>query len=75
MRPYAGETIGLQLDLHLQVIGGDAAALLLDALRPRQDAEQVLHVMADFVGDHIGFRKLAGFAAAAMEAHLQVFEK
>ena len=38
---------------------------LLLLLHPRQDAEQVLHVMADLVGDHIGLRELAGLAAGS----------
>ena len=45
-------------------------------LHPRQDAELVLHVMADLVGDHIGFRELAGIAArAGAELVLQIVEE
>ena len=75
VRPYAGQTIGLQLDLHLQVIGRRPVALALDALYLRQDAEQVLHVMPDLVRDYIGLCELAGLAAAAVETGLQVSEK
>ena len=49
------------------------AALRL--LRLRQDAEQVLHVMADLVRDHIGLRELAGLAGAAAEAPLRSLEE
>ena len=41
-----------------------APAALLRLLHLGQDAEQVLHVMADLVRDHIGLRELAGLAAS-----------
>ena len=50
-------------------------AALLRVLRLRQDAEQVLHVVADLVRDHIGLGEFAGLAAAALEAHLHVAEE
>ena len=76
MRPHAGEAIGLQLDPHLQAVGGRlAAGGALRRRHLRQHAEQVLHVMADLMRDHIGFRELAGLAAAAVEAHLHVVEE
>ena len=49
-----------------------AAGRLLRRLRLRQDAEQVLHVMADLVRDHIGLREFAGIAGAAAEARLDL---
>ena len=74
--PDAGETIGLQLDAHLDAVGRRlAAGRLLRALRLGQNAEQILHVMADFVRDHVGFGELAGLAAAAVKAHLHVAEE
>src|SRR5262249_30420780 len=55
VRPHPGEAVGLQLDLHLDVIGRSlAAGRALRLLRLRQDAEQVLHVVADLVRDHVG---------------------
>src|SRR6266581_1502133 len=74
--PNAGEAIGLQLDAHLQLIGLDLAERMLALLRLRQDAEQVLHVMPDLVGNHVGLRELAGLAVvAAAEPALQVAEE
>ena len=59
--PDAGEAVGLQLDPHLDAVRLRlAAGRALRLLRLRQDAEQVLHVMADLVRDHIGLRELAG---------------
>ena len=67
-RPDAGEAIGLQLDPHLNAVGlGLAARRLLLLLHLRQDAEQVLHVMADLVRDHIGLRELARRAMPASQ--------
>ncbi len=55
--PDAGKTIRLQLDLDLQRVGFRlAAGLLLQPLHARQDAEQVLDVMARLVRDDIGRR-------------------
>ena len=64
--------------LHLDLVGlGLAAGGALQLLRLRQDAEQVLHVMADLVRDHIGLRELAGLAAdvAAAEAGRDLIEE
>src|SRR5262245_40475153 len=78
-RPDAGEAIGLQLDLHLDAVRLRAAAAggALRLLRLGQDAEQVLHVVADLVCDHVGLRELAGFAAdvAAAEARRDLIEE
>ena len=50
VRPYAGQTIGLQLDADLQAVCLSAARRSLLHLRhPRKNAELVLHVMADLV--------------------------
>ena len=76
VRPDAGEAVGLQLDPHLQRLAPRLSpAALLRLLHLRQDAEQVLHVMADLVRDHIGLRELAGLAAAAAEARLELAEE
>src|SRR5262249_32778576 len=76
--PNAGEAVGLQLDLHLDVIGVPlVAGGALRLLRLRQDAEQGLHVVSDVVRDQIGLRELAGLAAdvAAAEAGLDLPEE
>ena len=70
VRPDAGEAVGLQLD-HAPAVWLDCARSPEAALRLLhlgQDAEQVLHVMADLMRDHIGLRELAGLAGAAAEA-------
>ena len=76
-RPDAGEAVGLQLDLDLQAVrlGLGQAALLL--LHLGQDAELVLHVMADLVRDHIGLRELARARSgvAAVETPLDLAEE
>jgi hypothetical protein len=74
--PDSGETVGLQFDPHLNTICFRlAACLLLCPLRLRQNAEQVLHVMTDLVGDHVSFGEFAGLAGAATEALLNVTEE
>src|SRR5260370_8632507 len=78
VRPYAGEAVGLQLALHLQTVGRRLALRrLLLLLHARQDAEQLLHVMADLVGDHIRLREQARSAAgiAAAEPGLKLAEE
>src|SRR5688572_2969052 len=71
--PHAREAVGLQLDSHLELVRfRPRARALLGLLHPRQNPEQVLHVMADLVRDHIGLRELAGLAAAAAEAPFEV---
>src|SRR6202008_3137645 len=73
--PYARKAIRLQLDLDLQMIG-----LRLRSRRPllafhlSEQAEELLHMMADLVRDHIGLREQAGSAPriAAVKADLQI---
>ena len=58
--PDTRKAVGLQLDLDLDVICFRlAAGNALRVLRLRQNTEQVLHVMTDFMGDHVGLRELA----------------
>ena len=75
VRPDAGEAIGLQFNLDLQAIGPDLVHALLLLLDFRHHAEQVLDVMADFMGDHIGLRELAGAPLAAMKPRLDFIEE
>src|SRR5690242_16861276 len=76
MRPDAGEAVSLQLDPHLDAIRfGAVADPALRFLCLRQDTKQVLHVMADLVRNHIGFRKFARLAAASAESNLHVAEE
>src|SRR5215208_1981479 len=67
--PHAGEAVRLQFDAHLDLVGPPPRAWrLLRALRLLQNAEFILHVVADLMRDHIGLRKFAGFAGTAAEA-------
>ena len=61
--PDTGQAIRLQFDLDLQRVGfGLAAGLLLQPRHVRQDAEQVLDVMAGLMRDDIGRGEFAGIA-------------
>src|SRR3954467_12079204 len=74
--PDPRKTIRLQLDLDLQRVGFRlAAGLLLQPLHPRQDAEQVLDVMARFMRDDIGRCEFAGIARATLEPCLDLAEE
>src|SRR4051812_14232070 len=74
--PNAAETIGLQLDAHLNAVGcRPASRLLLLALSFLQNAKLVLHMMPDLMGDHIGLREFARLAAAATEAVFDFLEE
>src|SRR4029450_3049156 len=56
--PHAGEAVGLELHRHRERVAAAPArarALRRDLLG---DADEVLHVMADLVGDHVGAREL-----------------
>jgi hypothetical protein len=60
MTPDAGEAVGLQLLPHRQRIGcRRVAAALLRGAHLVRDAEQVLHVVTDFVRDHVSLGELA----------------
>src|SRR5262245_26319156 len=77
MRPYAGEAIGLQLDADLDAVGVGPVHALLHPLDLWKNPEQVLHMMPHLVGDHVGLRELAGFAAriTGAKASLEVLEE
>ncbi len=59
VRPHAGQAIGLQLEPHRQQIGLTLGYALAGLLHLVRDAEQVLHVMADLVRDHVGLGEIA----------------
>src|SRR5215470_7890583 len=77
MRPYSCKAIGLQLDSDLKLIGSYLICATLQLLHARQDAEQILHVVANFMRDHIGLRKLAALGSyiATPEPLLKITEK
>src|SRR5690606_34141542 len=60
MRPDTGETVGLQFDLHRDGVGLRLRQGLLALVGIAEDADRVLHVMADLVCDDIGLREIAG---------------
>src|SRR4051794_10902189 len=64
--PDTGQAVGLQFDLHLERIRLRlAAGLLLQARHARNDAEQVLDVMAGLMGDDVGGGEVTGGLAGA----------
>src|SRR4051812_18976850 len=75
--PDAGQAVGLQFDLHLQRIGLRlAAGLLLQPRHARNDAEQVLNVMAGLMGDDVGGGEVTGgLAGAAAKTRLDFAEE
>src|SRR4029079_19266493 len=68
----AGEAIGLQFDAHLQSIRLGLAHALPHRLHLIHDAEQLLHVMANLVGDDIGLREIALYAEAVLQLLVEV---
>ncbi len=69
--PDARETVGLQLLAHGQQVGLRLACAAFELLDPAGDTDECLHVMADFVGDHVGL----GEVAAGAEAGAQILEE
>ena len=64
--PDAGEAVGLQLEANRELVGvvGVRLALLADLLL---DAELLLDVVAELVGDHVRLREIAGRLEALIE--------
>ncbi len=65
--PDAGETIGLEFDADRQLVRQNGIGALARRLHPIRDAEEIRHVMPDFVGDHIGLGEIAGRTEAGLE--------
>src|SRR5215475_2927904 len=72
--PYACKAVRLQFDTHLDLVGLGPTHAALHLLHLWQDANDVLHMVTDLVGDDIGLRKLARLAAdrATSEARLDL---
>ncbi len=66
-RPDAGEAVGLQLDAHAERVRLRLAAAPAQRVDLVHDAELVLHVVADLVGDDVGLGELARRAEALLE--------
>ena len=60
--PHSGITIGLQLSEYGQRVSVGATRSRLKLPHPVRYTGEVLHVMADFVGDNIGPSKVSGRA-------------
>ncbi len=65
--PDPGQTIRLQLEPHRELVGLGLADPPLHGLDLGVDAQQVLDVVADLVGDHVGLGEIAGRAEALFE--------
>ena len=63
--PDAGEAVGLQFDTDRHLVGLGLAHLLPHLVELRQHADEVLHVMADLVRDHVGLGEIARRAELA----------
>src|SRR5262249_61475475 len=63
VRTNHGKATPLQLDSELQNIGVCLAHPTLRLLHIGKQSEQILHVVADLVRDHIILRELTGLAA------------
>jgi hypothetical protein len=71
LAPDAGQAVGLQFHPHGEGIALGFADPLLGAVNLVGDAQQVLDVVADFVGDDVGLGEFAG----RLEALLQLAEE
>src|SRR5262249_29826192 len=77
VRPNPGKAVGLQLDPHLKLIALNRVHGALRFLYLGQDSEQILHVVADLMRNHIGLGELAAFASniAAAETSLEILKE
>ena len=62
--PHSGEAIGLEFYEHREGVTLTLAPAAAQASHFLFDAEDILHVMTDFVGNHIGEGKVARSAEA-----------
>ena len=71
LAPDAGQAICLQFHAHGQGIALALANALLGLMYLVGDAEQVLDVVADLVGDDVGLGKFAGGLEALLEVAVE----
>ena len=64
--PHAGIAIGLKLHTNRQGIAFGFRRLSLETVHFFRDAEQVLHMVADLVRNHIGLGKVPGGSKAML---------
>ena len=72
LRPNAGIAVGLQLQFHRQLVCLRLRSLLLRSVHPGGDAEQVLHVMAHFVREHIRLGEQTGRLELVRELLIEI---
>src|SRR5947207_10085307 len=65
--PYAGVTVGLELEAHRHVVAASRVHPLRLRVELLHRAEQVLHVMADLVRDHIPLGEITGRTKAIVK--------
>ena len=74
--PDARKAIRLQFEPYRQCIGFALTGTALQRLNFPHDAKKILHVMADFVGDHVGLgevtRCLEALAQFAVESKIDI---
>src|SRR5947209_14443727 len=74
--PDTGQAVGLELHAHLQRVGLGLAPPALRRVDPLGDPEQVLHVVAYFVRDHVSLREVPGrpdtLAQVAIERQVDI---
>ncbi len=74
--PHAGQAVGLQFEPHRQLVALALRQALAGLLHLARDAQQVLHMMADFVRDHVGLGEIARRTEAPAqfveERHIQI---
>ena len=76
MRPHAREAVGLQLRAHRQAVASAPGSCARAAVDLGGDAQELLHVVADLVRDHVGLREIArrveALAQVAVEGEVDV---
>ena len=66
VRPYAREAVGLQLQIDGKLILF-AGVLLRKTPHSAFNAQELLHVVAEFMSDDVGLREVSGVATEALE--------
>ena len=70
--PDAGEEIGLKLEANGELVPLALAGAAASSVDLVGDAEDFLHVVADFVGDDVGLGEVAGCAEAVLQFAIEV---
>src|SRR3990170_6903688 len=70
--PDAGKTVGLELHAHLERIAFSLVHALAQGLDLIGDAQELLHVMADLMGEDVGLGEVAGGPEAVLQLLVEV---